>query len=207
MKIISNPKKINVSPHKSETVSTKNIATKPSKKKSCLKDTNNDLLENLSNSQSDSESIGENILISESIGEISKAKEETYESNEFIKHLQKNELDLFNNIYTACLTNDFEKLKQLFSSSAFTIHGSKNTNECETSTEATLINKLLNKRMNEDKGYTLLHMTSELGHADCVWLLLFHGSDPTIEDLTKVHAAPYVLGANKATSNLGLPLS
>jgi len=179
LKIICNNDKKNATSYKSETISKKNIAPKIKKKKSCLKDTNHDLLESPSKSSSDSELIDE----------MSTTPAVAFESNEFIKYLQKNELEHFNNIYTACLTNEFEKLKKEFSSLTSTTQetqddcGSDDT--CNKLTATTLITKLLNIRMNKEKGYTLLHMASELGHADCVWLLLLYGSDPTIEDLTK----------------------
>jgi len=195
LKIICNNDKKNATSYKSETISKKNIAPKIKKKKSCLKDTNHDLLESPSKSSSDSELIDE----------MSTTPAVAFESNEFIKYLQKNELEHFNNIYTACLTNEFEKLKKEFSSLTSTTQetqddcGSDDT--CNKLTATTLITKLLNIRMNKEKGYTLLHMASELGHADCVWLLLLYGSDPTIEDLTKFHAVPYSLGGNKATKD------
>ncbi len=194
MKIISKHDKKNATSYKSETISTKNTVPKIKKKKSCLKDTNHDLLETSNKSSSDSDEM----LTTPALA---------FESNEFIKYLQKNELEHFNNIYTACLTNEFEKLKQVFSSFTSKTQetqedcGSGDTKTCNKLTATKLITKLLNIRMNEEKGYTLLHMASELGHADCVWLLLLYGSDPTIEDLTKFHAVPYSLGGNKATKD------
>jgi len=103
LKIISKHDKKNATSYKSETISTKNTVPKIKKKKSCLKDTNHDLLETSNKSSSDSDEM----LTTPALA---------FESNEFIKYLQKNELEHFNNIYTACLTNEFEKLKQVFSS-------------------------------------------------------------------------------------------
>ncbi len=193
LQAINTSKKFDVAcNNKPETAKTKNIVpSKVTKKKTSAKEKKHNPVENLCSSSSDqSDDVELVVETSKTVNEIE--NEETNESSEFIRHLHKTELELFNNIYTACLTNDLNKLKELLSTSDL-LDNTKTTR---------LINKLLNKRMNEDKGFTLLHMASELGHADCVWLLLLNGSDPSVEDLTKMSSVPYLLGANKATKDM-----
>lgn len=140
---------------------------------------------------SDSESESESQLIA-------KSKEIPAGSDDFIQHLIGEELKLFNEIYTACSTNNPTKLKQLLnptSDSQFV------QSDLDKETHSILIEKLLGKRLNKQKGFSLLHKTSELGHSECVWLLLVHGADPGMKDLTKKSEVAYNLGANKGTKD------
>ena len=108
--------------------------------------------------------------------------EEDNENDEFIQNLNQQDLKIFNEFYTACFTNNSNKLQQLIS------ENDSNLNE-----------KLLNKRLNKDNGYTLLHLSSKLGHGECVWLLLLAGSDPSRSDLTHKNMVAYDLAVNKPT--------
>lgn len=107
--------------------------------------------------------------------------------NDFIQSLNGDELKTFNEIYTACFTNNVTKLKDLL--------GDETADETKSKT----IEKLLNKRLTKEKGYTILHLTSELGHAECVWWLLMRGADPALSDLTKQRRLPYFVATSKPT--------
>ena len=91
---------------------------------------------------------------------------------------------MFNDIYTACLTNNATKLEQLFSS----------PNDSKINLEI-----LLNKRLNKENGFTLLHLVSSKGNADCIWSLLMNGANPALPDLTKKCRLPYYVSINKQT--------
>lgn len=108
--------------------------------------------------------------------------------SDFITSLTGEDLKFFNEIYTSCMTNNAAKLSQLVQE--FTTGDEKKQNLCES---------LLNKRLNKDNGFTLLHLTSQLGFADCVWSLMLNGADPSIPDLTRQNRMPYFLSANKPT--------
>lgn len=88
------------------------------------------------------------------------------------------DLKLFNEIYTACSTNNSTKLEEIL--------GSENFNK-----------ELLDKRLNRDKGYTLLHRTSELGNAECVWTLLKSGASISVTEYSKNELVPYQLCQSK----------
>jgi hypothetical protein len=104
------------------------------------------------------------------------------DNNEFIQNLNQQDLKIFNEFYTACFTNNSNKLQQLL-----------------TENDSNLNEKLVNKRLNKDNGFTLLHLSSKLGHGECVWLLLLAGSDPSRNDLTHKSMVAYDLSANKPT--------
>ena len=150
-------------------------------------------------SESDkSESMSEETESEEDTQLIAKSKEIPAGSKEFIQHLIGDELKLFNEIYTACSTNNPTKLKQLLnpaSDSQFL--------QCalDKETHSILIEKLLGKRLNKQKGFSLLHLTSELGNHECVWLLLLNGADPAMKDLTKKAEVAYNLGSTKSTKD------
>lgn len=112
-------------------------------------------------------------------------------ANDFIQSLTGDELKLFNEIYTACSTNNVNKLTQLLDSTT-------KESSLENETKHILVEKLLNKRLNKDKGFTLLHLTSELGHAECIWHLLLNGADPALADLTKHRRLPYFIASSKS---------
>ena len=113
--------------------------------------------------------------------------------DDFIQSLHGDELKLFNEIYTACFTNNINKLKQVFEEK------NQDKSQLENENKMILIEKLLNKRLNKENGFTLLHLTSELGHSECVWLLLLNGCDPALADLTKQRRLPYFVSSNKQT--------
>lgn len=153
--------------------------------------------------ESESDDSTEEVIESESETEfepqlIAKSKEIPAGSKDFIQHLIGEELKLFNEIYTACSTNNPTKLKQLLNSKS---DSQFVQSDLDKETHGILIEKLLSKRLNKQKGFSLLHMTSELGHAECVWLLLVNGADPAMKDLTKKTEVAYNLGANKATKD------
>jgi hypothetical protein len=110
-------------------------------------------------------------------------KESDLEDNdEFIQNLNQQDLKLFNEFYTACFTNNSNKLQEILAEN-----------------DLNLNQKLLNKRLNRENGFTLLHLSSKLGHGECVWLLLLAGSDPSRNDLTHKSMVAYDLAANKST--------
>jgi len=101
--------------------------------------------------------------------------------NDFIQSLAEDQLKQFNDLYTACFTNNNTKLEQLL----------KQNNDS--------INNLINKRLNKDKGFTLLHLSSELGYSNIVWTLLMNGANPALSDLTKQRRLPYFIATRKET--------
>jgi hypothetical protein len=115
-------------------------------------------------------------------------------NDDFIQSLQGEQLKLFNEIYTACLTNNKTKLNQ-------TIADFANSNDEKTEVEkrSVLIESLLNKRLNKDNGFTLLHLTSQLGNSECIRELMLMGANPALGDLTRQSRLPYFLSANKQT--------
>ena len=106
--------------------------------------------------------------------------------DDFIQSLDSASLKKFNDIYTACFTNNPAKLEQLFNSQ----------NEGQVSNEV-----LLNKRLNKENGFTLLHLVSQKGNADCIWSLLSNGANPALPDLTKKCRLPYYVAINKQTKD------
>ena len=58
---------------------------------------------------------------------------------------------------------------------------------------------LLNKRLNKESGFTLLHLVGQKGNSECVWPLLLNGADPALPDLTKKCQLPYHASVNKST--------
>ena len=110
--------------------------------------------------------------------ELPQLQTQSSQSTEFIQNLPQDDLSKFNDIYTACSTNNSTKLHELLENKRF----NKN---------------LLNKRLNRDKGYTLLHKTSELGNAECVWILLMNDADISIKEFSKNELVPYQLCQSK----------
>lgn len=117
--------------------------------------------------------------------------------SDFIKSLSGEPLKLFNDIYTCCATNNPTRLKQIFDDRVHSSDAVANALEAES--QSLLIESLLNKRLNSDLGFCLLHLTSQLGFAECVWLLLLNGANPAQADLSKQHRLPYFLSLNKST--------
>jgi hypothetical protein len=117
--------------------------------------------------------------------------------NDFIQSLHGDKLKFFNEIYTACFTNNVTKLSQTLSN-----YINSDEDSIEKENRARLIENLLNKRLNRDTGFTLLHLVSQMGHYDCIWYLLSHGANPATPDLTKKHRVPYYLSLNKQTRDL-----
>lgn len=113
---------------------------------------------------------------------------------DFIQSLTGNNLKLFNEIYTACVTNNPTRLKQLFDDR---IHS--NTNKISTEETSLMVESLLNKRLNKQNGFCILHLTSQLGHYECVQQLLQNGANPTLNDMTRQKRLPYFLASNKQT--------
>lgn len=113
--------------------------------------------------------------------------------DDFIQSLYGDNLKLFNDIYTACFTNNSNKLEQLITGDL----NDSTANDLEN--RSILIEKLLNKRISKENGFTLLHLTSQMGNSECVWKLLLHGANPANPDLTKQHRLPYFVSVNKQT--------
>ena len=131
-------------------------------------------------SESESEEVDEEMLF-----KICESKPKPDESQmDFIQSLEPEELKLFNELYTACSTNNAAMLNELL-----------------TNQDSQLVKKLVNKRLSKEKGHTLLHMSSELGNADCLWLLLSNGADPAMSDLSKLRRLPYEISLNKPTKD------
>ncbi len=99
---------------------------------------------------------------------------------DFVTDLDSDSMKIFNEFYSACLTNNSKVLNELFDS--------HKTNE--------KLRVILNQRFNTN-GITLLHLTSSLGHVDCIRPLLANNCDPAISDLEK-SKVPYQLCARKA---------
>ena len=175
-------------------ISPKSTVTEPQlvSKKTNEKKSKQNLMSKLDTSQTEEKETTKETTDSEE-ETISQKNEEKNESecntsqNDFIQSLSSDELKIFNEIYTACFTNNVNKLKQLL--------GDENTDD----SKGKAIEKLLNKRLNKEKGYTILHLTSELGHSDCVWQLLLRGADPALPDLTRQRRVPFFLITSKAT--------
>jgi len=102
--------------------------------------------------------------------------------HDFIENLPEKDLKLFNDVYTACYTNSLPKLQAVF--------GQLDDAQKEN---------LLNKRIDKKNGFTLLHLTSQMGHSQCIWDLLLNGANPAIPDLTGQQRMPYSLSVNKQT--------
>lgn len=105
--------------------------------------------------------------------------------SDFTRSLSGEALKLFNEIYTCCATNNVSKLKQIFADG--------------DESRRILVESLLNKRLNAELGFCLLHLTSQLGFAECITLLLLNGADPSLADLTRQRRVPYFLSLNKPT--------
>ena len=130
---------------------------------------------------------------SESEVEVETTIKPTTSQNDFIQSLSSDELKLFNEIYTACFTNNPTKLRQLVSC--------PNAKNFESENKSILVEKLLNKRLNKVKGFTLLHLSSEMGFDEIVWELLMNGADPALPDLTKQNRLPFNISSNKPTKD------
>jgi ankyrin repeat protein len=115
-------------------------------------------------------------------------------NDDFIQSLLGDHLKLFNEIYTACFTNNRSKLNQ-----TLTDFINSDQEKAEVEKRGQLVERLLNKRLNKDNGFTLLHLTSQLGHFECIRELLLNGASPALADLTRQHRLPYFLSANKQT--------
>ena len=102
--------------------------------------------------------------------------------HDFIENLPEKELKLFNDIYTACYTNSLPKLQAIL--------GQLDNVQMES---------LLNKRLDRKNGFTLLHLSSQMCHSQCIWDLLLNGANPAIPDLTGQQRMPYSLSLNKQT--------
>jgi hypothetical protein len=108
-------------------------------------------------------------------------------NDDFIQSLSSSHLKIFNDIYTACLTNNASKLEQLLSNSS--------------ENESINFENILNKRVNKENGFTLLHLVSQKGNSECIFHLLSHGANPSLPDLTKKCRLPYFLSLNKSTKD------
>lgn len=120
----------------------------------------------------------------------------TTKHSDFIKSLSGDSLKLYNEIYSSCATNNVAKLKQLFDDR---VHSKRESEPLEAETQSLLVESLLNKRLNAELGFCLLHVISQLGYAECVWILLENGANPAMSDLTKQRRVPYLLSLNKST--------
>lgn len=119
--------------------------------------------------------------------------------SEFVKSLKGDALKLFNEIYSYCATNNVAKLQQLF---AERVHARRCEEPLEAESQSLLIESLLNKRINAELGFCLLHLISQQGHGECVRALLENGADPAVSDLTKQRRVPYLLSLNKSTRDV-----
>lgn len=116
--------------------------------------------------------------------------------DEFIQSLSNENLKLFNEIYTSCMTNNVVKLKQLLNPQI------NQENTIDSENFRLNMKTLLNKRLNKQNGFTLLHLCSQMGFIECVWELLLSGSDPSIADLSKNKIFPYLVSQNKTVREL-----
>lgn len=116
--------------------------------------------------------------------------------NEFIQSLSGENLKLFNEIYTCCMTNNLVKLKQLFNPQI------DQDDKINLENYKLNIERLVNMRLNKQNGFTLLHLCSQMGHSECIWELLMNGCDPSIADLTRSKALPYFVSQSKAVRDL-----
>lgn len=116
--------------------------------------------------------------------------------DEFIQSLSGENLKLFNEIYTCCMTNNVVKLKLLLNPQI------DQENNIDDENFKLNIETILNKRLNKQNGYTLLHLCSQKGFSECVWELLLGGSDPSIADLSKNKILPYLVSHNKNVKDL-----
>ncbi|RNA06600.1 ankyrin repeat and zinc finger domain-containing 1-like, partial [Brachionus plicatilis] len=116
--------------------------------------------------------------------------------DEFIQSLSGDNLKLFNEIYTCCMTNNVVKLRQLLNPLM------DQENKIDAENYKLKIEKLINKRLNKQNGFTLLHLCSQLGFGECVWELLMNGCDPSIADLSHGKMLPYFVSQNKGLRDL-----
>lgn len=117
--------------------------------------------------------------------------EVTANEDDFIQKLDSSTLKLFNEIYTACFTNNAAKLEQI-------LNNFKSQPNTESNNQISL-EKLLNKRLNNVNGFTLLHLVGQKGNTECIWQLLLNGANPALPDLTKQRRLPYFVASNKQT--------
>jgi hypothetical protein len=99
---------------------------------------------------------------------------------DFATSLDSDSLKIFNQFYSACLTNNLQMLTELFE-----VHKSND-----------MLSVILNRRFNTN-GMTLLHLASSKGHVDCIRPLLLHDCDPTLADLV-THKVAYQMSDRKA---------
>ena len=107
-------------------------------------------------------------------------------NDDFIQSIDAGTLKFFNEFYTCCLTNNSQKQSDKI-----------NEFKSQPSLPHISIEKLLNKRVNKENGFTLLHLSSELGNHECIWHLLVNGADPSQPDLTRQNRTPYNIASNK----------
>ncbi|CAF0932133.1 unnamed protein product [Brachionus calyciflorus] len=117
------------------------------------------------------------------------------ENDEYIQSLSGDNLKLFNDIYTSCMTNNVTKLTELLNPKL--VENNKDLEDYKLSIE-----KIINKRLNKQNGFTLLHLCSQMGFGECVWQLLLNGADPTITDLSKNKILPYFVSQNKSIRDM-----
>jgi septum formation inhibitor MinC len=122
----------------------------------------------------------------EEIVNLNKKDEDDLKNEDLIQNLPEDQLKDYNQIYTACFKNDSVELVQLL-------------NEWKCHHIDIPIELLLKKRLNKDKGFTLLHLVCELGNAECVQVLLEAGADPCLQDYTKTKRVPYTVASTKRT--------
>ncbi len=176
-------KKSKVAAAKSKSAKTKNQSTKGDESAELQDESKNDKsLENVEAENDGTDSDEEEANIPKTT------------NDDFIQSLQGEQLKLFNEIYTACLTNNRAKLRQTLNDF---VNSSNEPSEIEK--RSVLCESLLNKRLNKDNGFTLLHLTSQLGHSECIRDLMLMGANPALADLTRHGRLPYFLSANKQT--------
>lgn len=142
--------------------------------------------------------------------EIKKSREsENASASHYNITLDENSLKIYNELYTACITNDLNKLQNMFEK--FKLNNAINSNLDATQISANNENKndsylnkinfdtIINYRFNKS-GLTLLHLTSSLGYSECVKLLLLNGSDPTIATYDEKKVA-YLMSKNKTVKD------
>lgn len=110
----------------------------------------------------------------------------------------KEEQRLHNSLYTACTVNDISTVQRLLQPlkekepTKEVIDNQNNTQSPETILQA------LNSPFGRTKS-SLLHIVSQCGFHELLWLLLESGADPSITDIKG--RPPYVLAVNKDTRN------
>lgn len=168
-----------------------------------MKKTINDKLEKQTESNDDNKDEEEDEDVEVGVDNVNVITEEVEvpkpKDSEFVKSLKGEALKLFNEIYSYCATNNVAKLQQLFSER---VHARRCEEPLEAESQSLLIESLLNKRINAELGFCLLHLISQQGHGECVRVLLENGADPAVSDLTKQRRVPYLLSLNKSTRDV-----